>query len=139
MGTVLFVDDNVDTRNVMSRMLSRSGNRVIPAGSVTAAEELLTDETPDLILTDLMMPHGNGVDLIRHIRSDERFDDVPIIVFSAVSERRYVDQAMDAGATDYWLKGSVHARDFARKLQPYLPGGEGWADAWPHPLPSEQI
>src|SRR5687767_6268078 len=122
MGTVLFVDDNVDTRNIMSRMLARSGNRVIPASSVAAAEQRLEQETPDLILTDLMMPDECGVDLIRHIRSDERFDNVPIIVFSAVSERHYVDQAMDAGATDYWLKGSVHASEFARKLQPYLPG-----------------
>ena len=134
MGTVLFVDDNLDTCRIMSLMIQRTGNRVMCAQSVAAAEEMLAAESPDLIITDLMMPYESGVDLIRDIRGDERFDDVPIIVYSAVSERHYIEQAMHAGATDYWLKGSLRPGDLARRLAPYLPGGDGWAETWPHQL-----
>jgi PleD family two-component response regulator len=72
-----------------------------------------------------------GVDLIRSVRCSARTRDIPIIVYSAVSETPYIDEAMNAGATDYWLKGAIHGNDFGRRLQPYLPGGTGWADPWP--------
>ena len=128
MSSVLVVDDNSDTCTVMSIMLSRAGHQCIGAASVAEAEETLADETPDVILCDLMMPYESGIDLLKSIRDNGRLKHVPFIVFSAVSEQRYIDAAMDAGATDYWLKGSLSGRDLDRRLRPYLPGGVGWAD-----------
>src|SRR5688572_20154701 len=108
MRTVLVVDDNVDTCKVLSAFLTRGGHNAIFATSVPAAMLKLIDTDiplPDLVITDLMMPGQSGVDLIREIRSTRRTRDLPVIVYSAVSEHRYVEQAMNAGATDYWLKG----------------------------------
>ena len=131
MSSILFVDDNEDTCRIMSLVIARAGHRCICANSVAEAEEKLAEETPDLIIADLMMPYESGIDLIRSARGNARTREIPIIVYSAVTDEPYVERAMEAGATDYWLKGAIHGNDFARRLQPYLPGGTGWSEPWP--------
>jgi CheY-like chemotaxis protein len=131
MGSILFVDDNLDTCKIMSLLIARAGHRCICAMSVAEAEEKLTEETPDLIMADFMMPYESGVDLLKMVRRNPRLGDVPFIMYSAVSERRYIDEAMAAGATDYWLKGSIHGNDFARRLVPYLPATGNVEPTWP--------
>jgi CheY-like chemotaxis protein len=130
MGTVLVVDDNVDTCKVLSAFLARGGHRATCVTSVPAAMLKLIDSElalPDLVITDLMMPGQSGIDLVQEIRATKRTRDLPVIVYSAVSEHRYVEQAMRAGATDYWLKGSITPADLQTRIAAFLPNGTGWA------------
>ena len=130
MGTVLVVDDNVDTCKVLSAFLTRGGHTATCVTSVPAAMLKLIDRElplPDLIITDLMMPGESGIDLVREIRATRRTRELPVIVYSAVSEHRYVEQAMNAGATDYWLKGSITPADFQMRIAAFLPNGAGWS------------
>ena len=129
MGTVLVVDDNVDTCKVLSAFLARGGHHAVCATSVPAAMLKLIDTElplPDLVITDLMMPGQSGIDLVREIRAMKRTKDLAVIVYSAVSEHRYVEQAMSAGATDYWLKGSIQPVDLKTRIAAFLPDGAGW-------------
>jgi PleD family two-component response regulator len=82
---------------------------------------------PDLVITDLMMPGASGIDLVSEIRAAKRTRDLPVIIYSAVSEHRYVDQAMRAGATDYWLKGAIHPGELQSRIAAFLPNGAGWS------------
>ncbi|HYO08754.1 MAG TPA: response regulator [Tepidisphaeraceae bacterium] len=136
MGTVLVVDDSVDTCKVLAAFLARGGHRGICCNSVSEAFEKLAEELPDLIIADLMMPYESGIDLLTRLREDERLKDLPVIVYSAVSERRYVEEAMKAGATDYWLKGSLRGPDLSTRIAAYLPNnGAGWSEPpGAHPL-----
>lgn len=130
MGTVLVVDDNVDTCKVLRAFLGRAGHHGQCVTSVAAALEMLHDlkqPLPDVIISDLMMPFQSGLDLLRAVTMYPRTAEIPVIVYSAVSEPRYVKEAMDAGAADYWLKASIHPNDFEARLAAYLPAGEGWA------------
>ena len=133
---VNYRSDEDAARHVVEAIEQAGGRAAAVSADVTngAADELfeaagqLADVTPDVILSDLMMPDESGIDLLKTVRADERLKDVPFIILSAVSEQRYIDAAMEAGATDYWLKGSLTAQDLGRRLRPYLPGGVGWAD-----------
>jgi len=127
MANVLVVDDNIDTCRILSAFLTRGGHRSTPVTSVSMALEKLDEEVPDLIITDLMMPYQNGMDLIRRVRKDARLRDIPVIMYSAVSEPSYVKEAMASGATDYWLKGSINGPNIAQRLAAYLPPS-GWAE-----------
>jgi CheY-like chemotaxis protein len=130
MGTVLVVDDNVDTCKVLSAFLTRGGHEATCVTSVPAAMLKLIDTDlplPELVITDLMMPGQSGIDLVREIRATKRTCDLPVIVYSAVSEHRYVEQAMRAGATDYWLKGAIAPSDLQTRIAAFLPNGVGWA------------
>jgi CheY-like chemotaxis protein len=129
MGTVLVVDDSADTLKVMSLFLTRAGHRALPAGSAAEALERLRAERADLAIVDLMMPRETGIHLLRSIRKDPRIRNLPVIVYSAVSEPGHVREALHAGATDYWLKGSIRPSELESHLQAYLPNeGNGWAE-----------
>src|SRR5688500_12833410 len=140
MANVLVVDDNDDTCRILSAFLTRAGHRTICASSVSVAMEQIDEQKPDLIITDLMMPYQSGYDLLRMVRTGSRTREIPVIVYSAVSEHGYVEQAMEEGATDYWLKGSITGPDLGDRLRAYLPP-TGWAEpptahplsAWNHP------
>jgi chemosensory pili system protein ChpA (sensor histidine kinase/response regulator) len=136
MGMVLVVDDNLDTCKIMKAFLARAGHMAVCCNSVALALEQLETIMPDLIIADLMLPYQSGIDLLTHVRNDTRLQDVPVIMHSAVSERRYVDAAMNAGATDYWLKGSLRGEDLQSRLAAYLPNnGSGWSEPpGAHPL-----
>jgi len=129
MGAVLVVDDNVDTCKVLSAFLARGGHQATCVTSVPAAMLKLIDTEralPDLVMTDLMMPGQSGIDLVREIRATRRTRDLPVIIYSAVSEQRYVEQAIQAGANDYWLKGSIQPADLKTRIAAFLPDGAGW-------------
>jgi CheY-like chemotaxis protein len=130
MGSVLVVDDNVDTCKVLSAFLHRGGHDATCVTSVPAAMLKLIDgdlPLPDLVISDLMMPGESGIDLVREIRATKRTRELPVIIYSAVSEHRYVEHAMRAGATDYWLKGAIAPADLQTRIAAFLPNGSGWA------------
>jgi CheY-like chemotaxis protein len=127
MANVLVVDDNADTSRVLSVFLTRAGHHAIGAASVGEALDRIDEQVPDLVIADLMMPYQSGYDLLRLLRRSSRTRDLPVIIYSAVGEPGYIEQAMEMGATDYWLKGSISAGDLNDRLRAYLTPS-GWAE-----------
>jgi len=128
MANVLVIDDNLDTCRALCVFLTHAGHRAVHAISVSAAQEMIEEQVPDLIITDLMMPSVSGYDLLRIVRGDARMRQTPVIVFSAVGEAGYVEQAMEAGATEYWLKGCLRGPELGDRLRAYLPP-IGWCES----------
>src|SRR5829696_701307 len=129
MGRVLVVDDNTDTCKVLAAVLGRAGHDTECVNSARAAlTKVESGALPDVMLLDLMMPHESGFDVLRELRGSDRTRDLPVVIYSAVSEPRYVKQAMEAGATDYWLKGTLRGPDLETRLRAYLPDVTGWAE-----------
>ncbi|MGO2112469.1 MAG: response regulator [Pseudoclavibacter sp.] len=87
------------------------------AAGATPALELLDRERPDLVLLDLHLGDGNGIDLLRRLRS-LRPDDFDVIMITAVPDRPVVERAMRLGVTDYLLKPFTQ-REFAKRLGAY--------------------
>jgi two-component system KDP operon response regulator KdpE len=108
---VLIVEDEILIRRFVRASLEEEGCRVYEAG--TCADGLLEAgaNKPDLIVLDLGLPDGNGVDFIRDLRA---WSDVPILVLSARSNEKDKIQALDVGADDYLTKpfgvGELRAR-----------------------------
>ena len=108
---VLIVEDEKQIRRFVRTALEEEGCRVFEAE--TSAKGLLEagSHRPDLVMLDLGLPDGNGVDFIRDLRG---WSDVPILVLSARSNEKDKIQALDAGADDYLTKpfgvGELQAR-----------------------------
>jgi two-component system cell cycle response regulator len=83
IGTVLVVDDSLTNRELIYQTLTPFGYEVKLASTVTEGFELAAKDLPDIILSDLHMPHENGFDLIRRLRMDRRFADLPVILVSS--------------------------------------------------------
>lgn len=125
MGTLLVVDDNSELCKTLARLLSMHGHRCLCANSGDDALRLLKEQIPNLVIADLMMPHSSGLDLLREVRRDPRLLEMPFVIFSAVSEEKYVKEAMILGADDYWLKGTLRGDDLEKRVQAFLPHPSG--------------
>lgn len=102
--TVLVVDDEPAFCFAMAEILELSGHRVQQAHSVSEALGILTALTPDLILTDIMMPGSDGLSFIRHLRNRPLWAGIPTIAVSAKALLQDKDAARDAGADGYLAK-----------------------------------
>ena len=67
--------------------------------------------TPEIIILDIMMPNMNGFDALEKIRSDSRFDETKIIIFSNLNERKDRERCFALGADDFLLKATVTPKD----------------------------
>ena len=94
---VLIVEDNVDTREVIALLLQMEGFDVITAQDGQDGISAARTERPDLIITDLNMPRLNGIEMIKILRGQRDFDDVPIVALTAYGSE-LAHKAVEAGA-----------------------------------------
>lgn len=95
--SVLIADDSPDTLEMWRWVLEIEGFNVQTAEDGSLALEILKQDKPDVLITDLMMPQLSGFELIRHIRSTPHWRQLPIIAVSACPEY-YLTEAQNAGA-----------------------------------------
>jgi DNA-binding NtrC family response regulator len=103
MAHLLVVDDEPSTRSTLALLLRKRGHRVLEADGVTAATKRLADEVFDLVVTDLRMPDGDGLDVLRAARAHTPAPEV--ILLTAYAEWKSAKEAIRLGALDYFEKG----------------------------------
>jgi DNA-binding response OmpR family regulator len=101
METVLVVDDEPIVRDVVVRYLERDGYRTIQAADVKAARDLVATGSPSLVVLDLMLPGGDGLELCRWIRGRS---ELPIIMLTARVDEADRVVGLELGADDYVTK-----------------------------------
>jgi two-component system KDP operon response regulator KdpE len=108
---VLIVDDDEQLRRFLSTTLAGHAFRVVEAATLAEAAAAAEADTPDLILLDLGLPDGDGIDLVHRLRV---WTTVPILVLSARGREEDKVAALDAGANDYLTKPFGVRELFAR-------------------------
>ena len=103
-GRILVVDDNESNRDMLSRRLQHEGYDVCIANSGHEALALLSTQAVDLILLDVMMPEMNGHDMLKELKANSRWRDIPVIMISALDEIESVVRCIEGGAEDYLPK-----------------------------------
>ena len=111
---VMVVDDSITVRRVTQRLLKREGYRVVLAADGLQALELLQDEKPTLVLSDIEMPRMDGFDLARNIRGDSRLRDLPIIMITSRIAEKHREHARELGV-DHYL-GKPYSEDELMRL-----------------------
>ena len=101
MPTILVVDDAPDIRRLTSDYLAHAGFRVLTAGTVEAALRITRTERPDLLVLDLGLPDGDGLDVARAIR---RTSTIPIVMLTARTDEADTIVGLELGADDYITK-----------------------------------
>jgi DNA-binding NarL/FixJ family response regulator len=100
--TILLVEDDAPTSWRLQDALGKAGYSVRAAGTLTEARAALAESAPRVLLTDLQLPDGHGVTLIRETRT--RFPETEIMVISILGDEESVISAITVGATGYLLK-----------------------------------
>jgi len=101
---ILVVDDNRATSHGLARLLEARGHVAHVAMNGMAALDLLASENPDVVITDLMMPAMDGHAVIRRIRATPGYEQVPIIVISALGSEDVIEQSLAVGANHHLVK-----------------------------------
>src|SRR3954470_22039760 len=101
---VLLVEDAPFLRYAFGRLLRMHGFEVMEANDGREALECLSDFRPQLVVTDLMMPVMDGVELIQRLRSDPKTADLPVLAITADASEQTESRAREAGAVDFVTK-----------------------------------
>ena len=101
---VLIVDDELSARLIMRTTLEESGFDVLEADSVAAAREQFARQEPDLIILDVILPDGNGIELCAELRQHPRGHNLPIAMATGLDDLLSIQQAYQSGATDFITK-----------------------------------
>jgi DNA-binding response OmpR family regulator len=126
MATVLVVDDEPIVRDVVVRYLERDGHETLEAADVPSARAALLQHSPSLVVLDLMLPGGDGLDLCREIRANGR---LPVIMLTARAEEADRIVGLELGADDYVTKPfsprelTARVRTVLRRANPQPDGG----------------
>jgi chemosensory pili system protein ChpA (sensor histidine kinase/response regulator) len=106
---ILVVDDSITVRRVTQRLLKREGFRVALANDGLHALEVLREEKPVVVLSDIEMPRMDGFELVRNIRADASLRDLPVIMITSRIAQKHRDHAVELGV-DHYL-GKPYAED----------------------------
>jgi CheY-like chemotaxis protein len=128
MGQILVVDDDADVCQLMVRLFKRMGHQAQCATSGRAALECVRSHQPDVILLDVMMPEMSGIEVLKELRVNRK-SAVPVIIFSALSDPQVRDEAIQLGASDYWVKSTMDIQDIIRGLGKFFPDAQQQAGA----------
>ncbi len=112
--SILIVEDETPLVTLLRYNLEREGYRVAEAHDGEEAMLILSEETPDLVLLDWMLPHVSGLEVCRQLRRREETRDVPIIMLTARGEEADKLRGLDSGADDYITKPFSPAELIAR-------------------------
>ncbi|HXG68215.1 MAG TPA: response regulator [Blastocatellia bacterium] len=96
-GKILLVEDDPDTRMVLTLLFEMEGFTVVDAEDGQEGYLKACDEPPDLIITDINMPKISGLDLMKLVQQNAALAEIPVVVLSAL-ERNYLKRAKELGA-----------------------------------------
>ncbi len=122
MATILLVDDEPEMRLLTRTILEKKGYDVIEARDSDETLVILDKEKPDLILLDVMMPGLNGWDLCRKIKNKEELKDIPIIMFTIMSESHNIERSFKSGA-DAHINRPFDMKEFLDIVNKFLKKG----------------
>lgn len=119
MNEVLYIEDSAVNTYIVKKMLKTLGYSTIAAYDGAEGIALAEKHLPTLILIDLNLPDGHGLDVVKHLRSMPRFDNTPIIALTANDSPAMKDQCLDAGCVDYLEKPVSQVR-LTNTIEKYL-------------------
>ena len=124
---ILIIEDEPDIRKNLEYNLSREGYSVLTAASIAEAEQLISSNNLSLILLDLMLPDGSGLDLCKKMKSDPDVQNLPIIILTAKDDEVDKVVGFELGADDYVTK-PFSVRELILRIKAVLKRGDNKKD-----------
>ena len=124
---ILIIEDEPDIRKTLEYNISREGYEVISASSLSEGREKLESASFSLLLLDLMLPDGSGLDLCRELKQDKSSSSMPVIILTAKDDEVDKVVGFELGADDYVTK-PFSVRELILRVKAVLKRGERKSD-----------
>ena len=120
-GKILIIDDDPDLRDIYKETLGESGYDVDLATEGREGLFKIMEGGYDLILLDIMLPHIDGISILRKLKSETNLPyNGPIFVLSNLSQKEIIDEALNLGARGYIVKSDITPDQFLAKVSHIL-------------------
>ncbi|MFA6251154.1 MAG: response regulator [Candidatus Paceibacterota bacterium] len=106
MKKVLIIEDDSFLQGLEAGKLKKEGYEIVTASTGEEAMKKITDPEINIILLDLILPGIDGFEVLQKIRSTEASKNIPVIVFSNLSEEKDIKKSKELGATDFMVKSN---------------------------------
>lgn len=117
---VLIAEDEEHIQRLVKIVLKKKGCEVTTADDGEEALELLNEGLrPRLILLDIMMPHKDGLQVLKEVKANEETRDIPVVMLTSMTREDVVIQGIKLGAQGY-IKKPFHPSDLIERVKPYL-------------------
>lgn len=114
---ILIIEDDTFLQGLAANKLQAEGFEVNTASNGNEALTSLDQETYSVIILDLMLPDMSGFEILKQIRAREVNSQVPVLIFSNLSDDKDIKQGLDLGATDFLVKANFTLDELAEKVK----------------------
>lgn len=113
---ILLAEDDQFLSSLVGSRLEKEGYTIMNATDGKQVLSILNENIPDLALLDIVMPEMNGLEVLKSIRSQEKFKDVIIVIFSNLGQDHEKDEAKKAGADEFLVKVNFTLKEVVQKI-----------------------
>ncbi len=117
---ILLVEDSKTIQQMYRNKLTFEQFQVLTADNGMEAIKILSQEKPDIILLDLMMPVMDGYKVLQVVKTDTKLSDIPVLVFSAKGQPEEVEKALNLGAAGYIVKATTKPNEVIEQIRKVL-------------------
>jgi len=117
---ILVVEDESFLLDLYEMKLKQAGYEVIKASNGEEGISLAQLELPRLILLDILMPKVDGYEMLKKLKNDGRAKNIPVIIFSNLSQKEEIEKGLKLGAKDFIIKTSITPTELEAKVKEYL-------------------
>lgn len=117
---ILLVEDSKVVQQMYRNKLTFEQFNVLTADNGMEAIKILSQEKPDIILLDLMMPIMDGYKVLQVVKTDPRLANIPVLVFSAKGQSEEVEKALNLGAAGYIVKATTKPNEVVDQIRKVL-------------------
>lgn len=117
MKKVLIIEDDSFLLGLEATKLKNSGYEILSASNGEQAVEKIKEPGISVILLDLILPNFDGFDLLKKIRTNEITKNIPVIVFSNLSEQKDLKKAQELGASKFMIKSNVTLDELVNDIE----------------------
>jgi type II secretory ATPase GspE/PulE/Tfp pilus assembly ATPase PilB-like protein/DNA-binding response OmpR family regulator len=123
---ILIIDDDQDTRTLLSHIMNKAGFDTAAAGSASEALNLLKEGPINVILLDLLMPGMNGLEFCSTLQADRQFSRIPVIMITSRADEETRLDALNAGVADFISKADLNRNVLKTKVEKVLESADNW-------------
>lgn len=117
---ILLVEDDVFVSDIYQTKLGSEGFLVQVAENGLEAMKFMEKGKPDLVLLDIVMPYMDGMEVLKRLKENTDWKNIPVILLTNLSEKEKIEEGLGMGATDYLIKSHFTPTEVVEKVKSVL-------------------